>query len=64
MTAPTLIRWATVEAMTDLKRPHLRKLIRDGKFPAPVRLSTKSVVFSRTAVEDWIKSKLAAVAAQ
>jgi prophage regulatory protein len=36
---------------------HIRRLIRDGKFPAPVRLGENRVAWIESEINDWLESK-------
>lgn len=43
------IRWA---------QDHLRRLSKDGKFPKPVRLGSKTVGWLETEIDAWIEARL------
>jgi prophage regulatory protein len=56
----SLLRRAAVEAQTGLARSTLYKLIKDGTFPAPVKLTgQRAVAWSSCAVDAWIASRIA-----
>lgn len=55
-----LIRRKQVEAQTGLPRSTLYKLIANGDFPAPVRLTVKAVAWVRADVDSWIAGRIAA----
>lgn len=54
---PAFMRWQEVTASTHLGRAILKTLIKQKRFPAPIRLGHRTVVFSRQAVEAWINGK-------
>lgn len=53
-----LLRLPTVLAMTSLSRSSLYLLIQQGRFPAPVKLSARSIAFSEDEVAAWIEARL------
>lgn len=55
-----LIRRKQVQAQTGLARSTLYKLIANGDFPAPVRLTVKAVAWVRADVDSWIAGRIAA----
>lgn len=38
-------------------RVHLGRLVKAGKFPAPIRLSTNRVAWRRADIEEWLKTR-------
>lgn len=54
-----LIRRRAVEERTGLKRSSLYGLMRLGHFPRPVKLSTRSVAWVLSDVDDWVNGRLA-----
>ena len=36
---------------------HLRRLAKAGKFPAPIRLGKKRVVWIESEIDDWLEGK-------
>ena len=55
-----LLRREQVQALTGLARATLYKLIRAGEFPAPVRLTAKSVAWPSSSVLAWIDTRVSA----
>ena len=60
-TAPTphtekLLRVPEVEDLTAMKKSKLYDLVKQGQFPAPVRLGPRSVRWKASAVRAWIDS--------
>jgi prophage regulatory protein len=51
-----LLKCATVQAQTGLSRSKLYALIREGRFPAPLRLGPRCVRWHSATVRDWIAS--------
>lgn len=58
-TRTSLLRRRCVEAQTGLARSTLYKLIRNGNFPAPVKLTgSRAVAWSSDAVNAWVASRI------
>lgn len=55
-----LIRRPELEAMTGLPKSTLYDYLKDGTFPAPVKLSARSVAWRLSEVEAWIESRQSA----
>ena len=53
-TAVKLLRLPAVEAMAAMKKSKLYDLVKQGQFPAPVRLGPRSVRWKSTDVQAWI----------
>lgn len=53
-----LIRIKEVMAMTGVSRSFIYAHRKDGDFPEPVYLSSKSIAWVRSSVDDWIQSKI------
>jgi prophage regulatory protein len=53
-----ILRRADVEARCGFKRAHLYKLIRDGKFPRPLRIGIRAVGWDSIDVDQWIAEQL------
>jgi len=53
-----LIRIKEVLAMTGVSRSFIYHHRKSGDFPNPIHLSSRSVAWVRSSVEDWIKSKI------
>lgn len=52
-----LIRMKEVQRRTGLSRPTLYRLVKDHKFPRPVRLMTHSVAWRQHEVDAWIQTR-------
>ena len=52
--AESLLRLPQVEAMVGLKKSKLYALVKQGQFPAPVRLGPRSVRWRGSAISAWI----------
>jgi len=52
-----LLRRYQVEHLVGLKKSAIYKMIREGKFPKPVRISDRAVAWRQEEVEQWIKSR-------
>ncbi|MDG2272480.1 MAG: AlpA family transcriptional regulator [Halioglobus sp.] len=50
----TILRRPSVESRTGLSRSSIYRMIREGKFPPPVRLGKRSVGWDSVAVQAWI----------
>ena len=55
----TLERLPSVVQRTTLSRSHLYALVKDGKFPKPLKLGSRSVAWRVEDVEAWIEARLA-----
>jgi prophage regulatory protein len=53
-----LLRLAEVETITGLRKSCLYRLIQDGKFPASVRLTARSVAWAESAVHAWVQARI------
>lgn len=52
------VRLPEVEGMTGCKKSTIYKLIGEGRFPKPVRLSARMVVWVETAVLQWVQDRI------
>lgn len=53
-TTISLLRMSAVEAKTGLSESEIRRRVKAGTFPAPIKLSPRVVCFSGAAVDAWI----------
>ena len=53
-----ILRRADVEARCGFKRAYLYKLIRDGKFPRPLRIGIRAVGWDSVDIDQWIAEQL------
>jgi prophage regulatory protein len=53
-----LLRRAEVEAKTGFKRAFIYRLMKQGKFPKPVRTSTRAVRWDSIEIDQWIAARL------
>lgn len=58
------IRLPEVESVTGCKKSTIYLLISQGKFPKPLRLSARMVVWPETAVLQWVQDRIAAAEVQ
>jgi prophage regulatory protein len=63
LSARALLRRQHVEALTGLARSTIYKLLQTGDFPAPVRLTAKSVAWRSEDVSAWIDARVSTSAA-
>ena len=52
-------RLPAVEAKAGFRRSKIDALVREGKFPAPIRIGKRSRGWVATEVEEWIKRRIA-----
>ena len=52
-----LVRMPEVVEATGLSKRTVEKWCRDGRFPAPVRLSARAIAWRVSDVEEWIESR-------
>lgn len=57
--ATVLLRLPQVEAATGYKRSTIYRLIKEGKFPAPVSLGARAVGFPSNEIQEWIETRIA-----
>jgi len=53
-----ILRRADVEQKTGFKRAHLYQLMKEGKFPKPIRLGIRAVGWDSVEVDEWIAARL------
>ena len=46
-----------VEAYTSLSRSQINRMVRDGTFPAPIKLSTRKIGFLKFEIDAWLKTR-------
>ena len=54
----TILRLATVVAMTGLPRSTLYAEMAAGRFPRPIKLTVRAVGWPRALVESWIAERI------
>lgn len=47
-----------VSHVTSISKSHIRKLVRDGEFPKPVKLGRQKTVWTIESVNQWIESRI------
>ncbi|HCD6957792.1 TPA: AlpA family transcriptional regulator [Klebsiella variicola] len=52
----SLIRLPEVLKRTGFGKAWIYRLIKDGKFPAPVKIGTRAVAFVESEIDAWIQS--------
>lgn len=53
-----LLRLADVEAVTGCKKSTVYKLMKEGRFPACIRVTTRMVAWSESAVLTWVQERI------
>lgn len=53
-----LLRIGEVANRTTFSKPHIYTLIRQGKFPKPVKLSINTSVWLESEVDSWLESRI------
>jgi len=56
----SLMRLRDVEAKTALRKSKIYQMVKDGDFPAPIALTTKSKAWIGSEVNGWVRDKIAA----
>ncbi|MFV0492874.1 MAG: helix-turn-helix transcriptional regulator [Pseudorhodobacter sp.] len=51
------LRRPAVEELTGLSRTTIYKLMNQGEFPRPVKLTKKAVAWPESAITDWLNSR-------
>lgn len=52
-----ILRINSVASRVSFHPVHLRRLIKDGKFPAPIRLGENRVAWIESEIDAWLESK-------
>jgi prophage regulatory protein len=55
-----LIKLPEAESLSGLKKSTIYSKIKEGTFPRPVRLSSRAVAFSESAVLRWVQARIQA----
>lgn len=55
--ATTYLRFPAVESRLGLSRATIQRMVRDGQFPRPYKLSPQCVGFLSSEVDSWIESR-------
>lgn len=55
-----LLRIGEVASLTTFSKPHIYTLIRQGKFPKPVKLSANTSVWLESEVNAWLEARIQA----
>lgn len=55
-----LLRLPVVLAQTGLSRAWLYQLVKEGKFPAPIKIGERSVAWVSAEVDDWVQARISA----
>ena len=55
-----LLRLPAVLAQTGLSRAWLYQLVKDGKFPAPIKIGERSVAWVSAEIDDWVQERISA----
>lgn len=58
-----LLRLADVEAATGCKKSTIYKLMKEGKFPGCVYITSRMVAWPETAVLSWVQDRIAQTSA-
>ena len=53
-----LLRLPDVIALVALKKSSIYELIKQGRFPAPVKLSARAVCWPSSAIDRWIAERI------
>ena len=60
LTSTQFLRLPQVKEITCLSKSSIYRLIEDGDFPKQIALSSRSVVWVRSQVEEWCAQKVSA----
>ncbi|MCP1108503.1 AlpA family transcriptional regulator [Serratia nevei] len=52
-----ILRRPDVEAKTGFKRAHIYNLMKEGKFPKPIRLGIRAVGWDSLEIDQWIAER-------
>jgi prophage regulatory protein len=62
MESESFLRLPEVERRTGLRRAHLYKLARAGRFPRPLKIGARASAWRASQVEAWIAARISGVA--
>ena len=54
-----VLRFPEACAKTGLSRPHIYRLMRDGKFPRPIKIGDRAVGFVESELDELIEQRIA-----
>lgn len=52
-----LLIMSVVKELTGLSEPTIRRRVKDGTFPAPVRLSARCIRWKAATLQNWLKAQ-------
>ncbi len=52
-----VLRYREVSRLVHYTPVHIRRLVKAGKFPQPIKLGENRVVFDSAEIEKWLKAK-------
>ena len=52
-----LLIMAVVKELTGMSEPTIRRRVKDGTFPAPVRLSARCIRWKAETLQNWLKAQ-------
>ena len=52
-----LLMMAVVKELTGLSEPTIRRRVKDGTFPAPIRLSPRCIRWRASTLQNWLKAQ-------
>jgi prophage regulatory protein len=58
MSEERLLRLPMVESLTGYKRAHLYNLVRNGKFPRPLKIGLRASAWQASEVQAWIAERI------
>ena len=53
----SLLRRPDVERRVGLRRSMIYRYVKEGRFPAPVRIGKRAVAWRQSDIEQWIKER-------
>ncbi|HBC7431406.1 TPA: AlpA family transcriptional regulator [Providencia rettgeri] len=59
MTYETLIRLPEVLKRTGFSRPWVYKLLKQRRFPQPIKIGGRSIAFVESEINEWIEQQIA-----
>ena len=58
-TTERLLRWPEVKQRVGYSRSQIHFLIKQGSFPAPVKLGARASAWLQSSIDEWISSRVA-----
>ncbi len=59
-TSDRFLRWPEVKTRVGYSRSQIHLLIKQGSFPAPIKLGARASAWLQSSIDEWISNRVAA----